>query len=110
MSVILDEDCRKSLRQNNKDDVDSIVAAIDEELAMHVRKKDQTGCGFELSLDILSKVHDQNRGFDGEFDDEFDGASCASSDLFELENLSAIGMEELPVYETTHLQKIMQID
>lgn len=43
---------------------------------------------------------------DDEDDDEDDGASCASSDLFELDNLSAIGIEryreELPVYETTH--------
>lgn len=113
VSVDSEEDRHKSLRQHNKDDLDSIVTAIDEELAMHVRKKDQIGCEFELSFDILSKIHDQNRGFEAEFDDEdeeFDGASCASSDLFELENLSAIGMEELPVYETTQLQKIMQMD
>lgn len=42
-----------------------------------------------------------------EEDEEDDAASYASSDLFELDNLSAIGMEryreELPVYETTHL-------
>ncbi|KAG2304595.1 hypothetical protein Bca52824_033246 [Brassica carinata] len=40
-------------------------------------------------------------------DDDDDSASCASSDLFELDNLSAIGIEryreELPVYETTRL-------
>ncbi|XP_076924024.1 protein BIG GRAIN 1-like B [Bidens hawaiensis] len=40
-------------------------------------------------------------------DDEDDVASNTSSDLFELENFSAIGMEnygdELPVYETTRL-------
>ncbi|CAH8306144.1 unnamed protein product [Eruca vesicaria subsp. sativa] len=40
-------------------------------------------------------------------DDDDDGASCASSDLFELDNLSSIGIEryreELPVYETTRL-------
>ncbi|KAK8524753.1 hypothetical protein V6N13_015762 [Hibiscus sabdariffa] len=40
---------------------------------------------------------------DGDYDD---AASYASSDLFELDNLSAIGnaryLEELPVYETTH--------
>lgn len=44
--------------------------------------------------------------FDEDEDDDDDGASCASSDLFELDNLSAIGIEryreELPVYETTH--------
>lgn len=43
----------------------------------------------------------------GDEDEEDDAASYASSDLFELDNLSAIGMEryreELPVYETTHL-------
>ncbi|KAJ4893570.1 Uncharacterized protein Rs2_20364 [Raphanus sativus] len=40
-------------------------------------------------------------------EDDDDAASYASSDLFELENLSAIGIEryreELPVYETTRL-------
>ncbi|KAJ6696146.1 PROTEIN BIG GRAIN 1-LIKE B [Salix koriyanagi] len=42
-----------------------------------------------------------------EEEEESDVASCASSDLFELDNLSVIGIEryreELPVYETTHL-------
>ncbi|KVH97892.1 protein BIG GRAIN 1-like A [Cynara cardunculus var. scolymus] len=40
-------------------------------------------------------------------DGSYDGKSDSSSDLFELDNLSAIGMhkyrEELPVYETTNL-------
>ncbi|KAI3425688.1 uncharacterized protein J3R85_009996 [Psidium guajava] len=42
-------------------------------------------------------------------DEDEDAASCASSDLFELDNLSSIGCdqmryrEELPVYETTNL-------
>ncbi|GMI91750.1 BIG GRAIN 3 [Hibiscus trionum] len=44
---------------------------------------------------------------DDDDDDEEDAASYASSDLFELNNLSAIGIEryreELPVYETTRL-------
>ncbi|KAK4373831.1 hypothetical protein RND71_004508 [Anisodus tanguticus] len=38
-----------------------------------------------------------------EYEDEDDGASCASSDLFELDNLFSIGLMELPVYETTNL-------
>ncbi|CAH8392676.1 unnamed protein product [Eruca vesicaria subsp. sativa] len=42
---------------------------------------------------------------DEEEEDDDDAASCASSDLFELDNLSMIGIdryrEELPVYETT---------
>lgn len=44
---------------------------------------------------------------DDEEDDDDDALSCTSSDLFELDNLSAIGIdryrEELPVYETTRL-------
>lgn len=55
-------------------------------------------------------------GDGGDESDDGDGASCASSDLFELDNLSSIGIgigigigldgryrEELPVYETTHI-------
>ncbi|CAG7896453.1 unnamed protein product [Brassica rapa] len=48
-----------------------------------------------------------------EDDEEDDGASCASSDLFELDHLSVIGIdsyrEELPVYETTrfHTNRII---
>ncbi|XP_047944142.1 protein BIG GRAIN 1-like A [Salvia hispanica] len=103
-SVILDEDCRLQRQRGNSDDIDSIL-----ELAMHMKSKDQIlGCD---SFGIFSD--DKKRGFGREFDDgdaEFDGASCASSDLFELENLSAIGMEELPLYQTTHLHKIMQMD
>ncbi|KAG7029536.1 Protein BIG GRAIN 1-like B, partial [Cucurbita argyrosperma subsp. argyrosperma] len=42
-------------------------------------------------------------------DDDDDTASCSSSDLFELDHLEMIGQrrygEELPVYETTHVEK-----
>lgn len=45
-----------------------------------------------------------------EDDDDDDGGSCASSDLFELENFSSIGVsryyEELPVYGTTSLKNL----
>ena len=46
------------------------------------------------------------RGFEDEDDDV---TSDSSSDLFELENLSAIGRyrDELPVYETTHLGRLI---
>ncbi|XP_047312169.1 protein BIG GRAIN 1-like B [Impatiens glandulifera] len=47
-------------------------------------------------------VHHVKQEIDDD-EEEDDAASCASSDLFELDSLSAIGMdeEELPVYETT---------
>ncbi|KAK4354521.1 hypothetical protein RND71_026715 [Anisodus tanguticus] len=38
-----------------------------------------------------------------EYEDDDEDASCASSDLFELDNFSSIGLMELPVYETTNL-------
>ncbi|KAL1212068.1 Protein BIG GRAIN 1-like A [Cardamine amara subsp. amara] len=68
----------------------------------------------EAAKDLLRTYH-KNKNMttttcddvEEEDDDEDDAASYASSDLFELENLSAIGIErsreELPVYETTRL-------
>ncbi|KAL7100186.1 hypothetical protein ACP275_09G131900 [Erythranthe tilingii] len=109
--------------------INSLRNVINEELMVHVmdknrrvedaardllrnyHRKNQVGCEFDSSFDHLRKpqiiknnqIINQNN-FDEEDDDV---ASCASSDLFELDNLSAIGMEryrqELPVYETTHL-------
>ncbi|KAJ0987335.1 hypothetical protein J5N97_005691 [Dioscorea zingiberensis] len=51
-------------------------------------------------------IYPAARAFDEEMEDDDDVASDASSDLFELENLTAIGggyQDELPVYETTNL-------
>ncbi|KAK8618701.1 hypothetical protein V6N13_132683 [Hibiscus sabdariffa] len=62
----------------------------------------------EAARELLNRYRKQKREeFDKrDNDDDDDDASYASSDLFELENLSAIGnkryLEELPVYETTH--------
>ena len=48
-----------------------------------------------------------NANEDDDDDEDDDAASCASSDLFELDHLAVIGngryCEELPVYETTHV-------
>ncbi|ESQ48595.1 hypothetical protein EUTSA_v10022002mg [Eutrema salsugineum] len=57
--------------------------------------------------DHLAMHADDVTNVDDVEEDDDDAASYASSDLFELENLSAIGIEryqeELPVYETTRL-------
>ncbi|KAL8466295.1 hypothetical protein ACS0TY_035416 [Phlomoides rotata] len=131
VSVIVDEDCRpcghKSLHPEiNKNQKSNFEAAKNynnnDELMAHVMEKNrrveevardllrnyQRKNHQELSIDQhLRKSHANNQVYFDEDDDE-DAASCASSDLFELDNLSAIGMEryreELPVYETTHLQ------
>jgi hypothetical protein len=60
-----------------------------------------------MSTDLCNDNNHEVMSSDEEEEEESDVASCASSDLFELDNLSAIGIEryreELPVYETTHL-------
>ncbi|KAG8380135.1 hypothetical protein BUALT_Bualt07G0162100 [Buddleja alternifolia] len=138
VSMIIDEDYQKSseAKQNSNFDLrkndhnrNSIRSVIDQEVMFHVTEKNRRveeaardllrnyqkkiQSENEIVLDHLSKSHVKNqvfgRGFGEEDeDDDDDVASCASSDLFELDNLSAIGMEryteELPVYETTHLR------
>ncbi|CAN4089132.1 unnamed protein product [Withania somnifera] len=119
VSVIVDEDCQpcghKKLYEEQKpnpESVKNIRNSIHEELKFHAMEKNRRV--EEAAKDLLRNYQRNSQIkkmeiFDDE-DDYDDGASCASSDLFELDNLSAIGMvdsnryrEELPVYETTHL-------
>lgn len=121
--VIVNEDFQpcghKSLQEEmNFNRKKQNLEAINEEMMVHVnvmennRRVEEAARDFlrnyqknEFRFDNLPKSHDLDQEFDNEYDD--DAASYASSDLFELDNLSAIGMEryreELPVYETTHL-------
>lgn len=88
------------------------LEAINEEIMVHVNVIENNRRVEEAARDFLrnyhlTKSHDMDQEFEDEDDDNDDAASYASSDLFELDNLSAIGMEryreELPVYETTRL-------
>ncbi|KAL2493300.1 hypothetical protein Adt_28928 [Abeliophyllum distichum] len=131
VSVIVDEDCQPCGHQSLHEDKQNlepmksrITSSIDDEPMVHVMEKNRRV--EEAARDLLRnyqkkvetefdlrKTHIKNQVFDNqdedleEDEDGDDDASCASSDLFELDNLSAIGMEryreELPVYETTHL-------
>lgn len=81
-------------------------SSIDEELMVHVMEYNRRV--EDAAMDFLRKTHFTNRVFHQESeeeDEDDDMESCASSDLFELDNLSTIGVEryrkELPVYETT---------
>ncbi|XP_004510437.1 protein BIG GRAIN 1-like B [Cicer arietinum] len=119
VSVIVDEDCRpcghKNLHEGEKGLVANNSSIYDgkrrsEELRLHVMQESRRV--EELARDLLKNYQkkngmDFNMQFENEEDDDDDdGASCSSSDLFELDNLSVIGIEryreELPVYETTH--------
>ncbi|KAL3632955.1 hypothetical protein CASFOL_025939 [Castilleja foliolosa] len=120
VSVIVDED--------SKPEAKSIRNVINEELRVHAMEKKRSveeaardllrnyqmkTREFEFSFDNLKKSHVKAQSMDQSFDyeeEDDDAASYASSDLFELDNLSAVGMderygEELPVYETTRLDR-----
>lgn len=116
VSVIVDEDCRpcghKNLLQEKEEHKKSYgYGCNNEELRLHVMKESKRV--EEIARDLL-KNYQRNNNKDLEMmmhceeEDDDDGvSSCSSSDLFELDNLSAIGnigryREELPVYETTH--------
>ncbi|CAI8607932.1 unnamed protein product [Vicia faba] len=119
VSVIVDEDCKpcghKNLHEGEKSFVANSMYDVkksSEELRLHVIQESRRV--EELARDLLKNYQKKNEvDFDMKFededdddDDDDDGASCSSSDLFELDNLSVIGIEryreELPVYETTH--------
>ncbi|OAY36444.1 protein BIG GRAIN 1-like B [Manihot esculenta] len=133
VSVIVDEDSRpcghKSLYGNHEETLMAVTATrnlTNEELKFHVMNESRRV--EEVARDLLKNyqkkkqeelaVRDLCTGNselleEDDDDDEDDAASCSSSDLFELDNLSAIGIEryreELPVYETTHLDTNLAI-
>ena len=113
VSVIVDEDCRPCGHKNLHEGEESNGKNRSEELRLHVMQESRRV--EELERDLLKNYQKKSEvQFDDvmhyedeeEEEDDDDVASCASSDLFELDNLSAIGIEryreELPVYETTH--------
>ncbi|KAI3684166.1 hypothetical protein L6452_33386 [Arctium lappa] len=114
VSEIVDEYCQpcghKSLHEDETS-LQSVKHSINEELQMKKAARNllknyekKVGCDFDSkrnNFDMKDAENDEN------VDRSDDEKSDSSSDLFELDNLSAIGMrkyrEELPVYETTHL-------
>ena len=121
VSVIVDEDCRpcgqKCLYEGDEP-VRPVKKFINEDIKLKLNL-DHNRRVEEAARDLLKNYQKKNEsylrqsanneGFDDEEDDDDDAASYASSDLFELDNLSAIGIdryrEELPVYETTRMDR-----
>ncbi|XWS20091.1 hypothetical protein CRYUN_Cryun31cG0071400 [Craigia yunnanensis] len=106
VSVILDEDSRPCGHKNilYENDQTSIRQPSKKELEFRIMEENRRVV--EAAKDLL-KSYQKKATMREDDDDDEDAASCASSDLFELDNLSSIGIEryreELPVYETTHL-------
>ncbi|KAM7254534.1 hypothetical protein ACFE04_003914 [Oxalis oulophora] len=137
VSVIVDEDSKpcghKNLHETNSSSTSTklvselievrvmeenrrVVEAAKELLKNYHKKKEEYehvinngggGGGGDMEIDLHLDLEDDD-------DDDDDLASCASSDLFELDNLSVVGVdninhqiryrEELPVYETTYVR------
>ncbi|KAE8656236.1 hydroxyproline-rich glycoprotein [Hibiscus syriacus] len=112
--VILDDEnnCRENDRQ-----IQSLVGSKPTSKEFEFRIMEENRRVVEAAKELLNSYHKTKDEYDlggicnvnavstDDDDDDEDTASYASSDLFELNNLSAIGIEryreELPVYETT---------
>ncbi|KAF3446094.1 hypothetical protein FNV43_RR11273 [Rhamnella rubrinervis] len=129
VSVIVDEDCRPCGHKCLYEEQDSTLMPVTVPTAWKIRRSPTRKTDEELKVQVFEKtrrveeaarvflrdyrqsqmknelMHREFRGVDEEDDD--DAASYSSSDLFELDHLSVIGndryREELPVYETTHV-------
>lgn len=105
VSVILGEDCHKSLHETEQNA--AIANSNNRDLEFRIMEENRRVV--EAAKELLKNYHKKKEDFDmneAEFSDEEDddAASCASSDLFELDHLSVERYrEELPVYETTNL-------
>lgn len=130
VSVIVDEDCRPCGQKCLYEEEDSSLIPVSVPTAWKIGRSTTTRKNEEeLKFQVLEKtrrVEEAAREFlrdyhqnqkkgelimrdfrGGEYEDD-DAASCSSSDLFELDHLAVMGnnryCEELPVYETTHVQ------
>ena len=91
---------RKINKRNEEDRLKFQEAAASElQRSLHQKKTDNIFNNFHVNYE--------------EDDEDDDAASCSSSDLFELDHLALIGneryQEELPVYETTHIDTNLAI-
>ncbi|CAK9324722.1 unnamed protein product [Citrullus colocynthis] len=98
VSVIVDEDCQPCGHK--------ILHKLEEP----IMKKGNLKSYGNFETEKVKTEHEMKTNYEDEEDDDDDddALSCSSSDLFELDNLSVIGIEryreELPVYETTHFK------
>ncbi|XVF89032.1 hypothetical protein PTKIN_Ptkin19aG0098700 [Pterospermum kingtungense] len=112
VSVIVDEDSRPCGQKRLYEEEEQLKLQLMEktrrveEMAREFLKKYHQN---QKKNDFISKETRYNYAVDDmDEDEDDDGASCSSSDLFELDHLVLIGndryRQELPVYETTHVE------
>ncbi|GMI92613.1 hypothetical protein HRI_002930600 [Hibiscus trionum] len=114
-SVVVDEDCRPcAVRKIRKSPSRKVEEEIKFQVMEKARRVEEKAAKFlkEYHLnqrkDFISRNSSSNCAMEEMDEDEDDAASYSSSDLFELDHLVLIGnnkyREELPVYETTHVE------
>ncbi|CAL9218921.1 unnamed protein product [Arabidopsis halleri] len=118
VNVIFDEDSSSKYNKNNNKVYGNNEREYESTRHHHhhnfdtleIRVMEENRRVIEAAKELLRTYQKKNKDvveISGEDDDDDDALSCTSSDLFELDNLSAIGIdryrEELPVYETTRL-------
>ncbi|KAI3711967.1 hypothetical protein L1987_70516 [Smallanthus sonchifolius] len=107
-SLIVGDDCHRSVygEESNLNAIKFVKNPSTEEAARNYHKK------VECEFDLIKGYNEIDLNYE-DGDDDDDAASHTSSDLFELENFSEIGMgsygDELPVFETTHLNTNLAI-
>ncbi|OIT06861.1 PREDICTED: protein BIG GRAIN 1-like B [Nicotiana attenuata] len=116
VSVIVDEDCRpcghKCIYDQESDNLQKLKSQGNAAIIEKNRKYEVTKVDSLKNYQQLKKKNDyivdytEEEEEEDDFEDE-DAASDSSSDLFEIDHLAFFGnnrfCEELPVYETTHL-------
>ncbi|KAI3447188.1 hypothetical protein Pfo_003853 [Paulownia fortunei] len=103
VSVIVDEDCQPCGHKNIYDDEYSVSPSVPTIGSKFIKKNIDS---LRLYEGKNLRKHEFRDHYQNEHD--VDDMSCASSDLFELENIGRVGIgayeEELPVYGTTSLK------
>ncbi|KAL2251062.1 protein BIG GRAIN 1-like A [Sesamum indicum] len=103
VSVIVNEDCQPCGHKSIYDDEYSVSASVPSIGSQFIKKNIDS---FRLYEGKNPRKHEFRDFYENESD--VDDKSCASSDLFELENIGRVGIgayeEELPVYGTTSLK------
>ncbi|XP_073278705.1 protein BIG GRAIN 1-like A [Primulina huaijiensis] len=105
VSVILDENCQPCGQKKVHDDEHSVSASMPSHVGSQFIKKNIDSFRVYEGKNTRQKEFREFHEYD---QCEFDDTSCASSDLFELENIGRVGIEayeeELPVYGTTDIK------
>ncbi|KAK9102469.1 hypothetical protein Sjap_019723 [Stephania japonica] len=107
--MALDDELKHRVMEKNRRIEEAARDLLSNYRDQMIKKNSDQQCDLEMRDRDLQRNYEHIEDEDEDDDDDDDDtASYSSSDLFELDNLGSIGIEryreELPVYETTHLE------